>query len=365
VSQFRQSFVQLAAAVAMSLALVGNTSVYAQGQKPDANPAGSTHETGQPSPDHEVGPQLGVLSPANGANNGVGKAGLGGSNLSYHNGPVVANGNTVYAIYWNPTGYATPMADSYMGLINQFFNDVAVQSTKTDGTQMQNVYYSDTQYYSTVNGARTNIQYKVAFGGSVVDTSDFPASGCSDTIAQTTVCLSDAQLRAEISKVIHAQGWQAAPNNLFFVFTPRNVGSCYGSSCAYSNFCAYHSWYFEGSTPIYYANQPYADTVPSACDAGQHPNKVGAVDGITSIADNDADATISIVSHEHNEMITDPQGSAWYDLRGYENADKCAWNFGAVSGPTGAQSNQTINGLRYFLQQEWSNRSSRCVLTGI
>jgi hypothetical protein len=350
VSQFRQSFVQLAAAVAMSLALVGNTPVFAQGQKPDASSSSSTHETGKPSPDHEVGPQLGVMSPANGANNGAGKAGLGGSNLSYHNGRVMQSGNTVYAIYWKPDGYE--MADSYMSLINQFFADVAADSGK-----QTNVYYSDTQYYGGDLGGNkaSKILYKVAVGGSAIDTTPFPASGCSDSFAETSVCLTDAQLRAEITNVIKAKGWQAAPNNIFFLFTPKGVGSCYGSSCAFSNYCAYHSWYSDPTltSTVYYANQPYADTVSYACDANQHPNG------------NDADATISIVSHEHNEVITDPQGNAWYDLRGYENADKCAWNFGAVSGPQGAQYNQTINGHHYFLQQEWSNAHSRCVLTGI
>ena len=99
---------------------------------------------------------------------------------------------------------------------------------------------------------------------------------------------------------------------------------------------------------------PYADTVPSACDAGQHPNN------------DDADATINVTSHEHNETITDEQGSAWYDRSGNENGDKCAWNFGSALGSTRTvEYNQVINGHDYYLQQEWSNHSSGCVLTGI
>ena len=30
------------------------------------------------------------------------------------------------------------------------------------------------------------------------------------------------------------------------------------------------------------------------------------------------------------EAVTDPDLNAWYDTRGYENADKCAWTFGAT-----------------------------------
>jgi hypothetical protein len=99
---------------------------------------------------------------------------------------------------------------------------------------------------------------------------------------------------------------------------------------------------------------PYAAYVPSACSAGESPNR------------NDADATINVTSHEHNETITDPLGSAWYDRTGYENGDKCAWNFGTpLGGGTGAEYNQVIGSGHYYLQQEWSNHSSGCVLKGI
>ena len=102
-----------------------------------------------------------------------------------------------------------------------------------------------------------------------------------------------------------------------------------------------------------YANQPYTMTVPSACDSGQHPNG------------DDADPTINVVSHEHNEAITDEQGNAWYDRVGYENGDKCAWDFGTPLGSTAyGQYNQVINGHTYYLQREYSNATSRCVLTG-
>jgi hypothetical protein len=90
--------------------------------------------------------------------------------------------------------------------------------------------------------------------------------------------------------------------------------------------------------------------VPTACGSGQSPNA------------NDADSTINVVSHEHNEAITDALGTAWYDRRGYENGDKCAWTWGTTSGPTGRKYNQLINGHTYFLQQEWSNQISGCAL---
>ncbi|HMA36809.1 MAG TPA: hypothetical protein VKY74_20305, partial [Chloroflexia bacterium] len=99
---------------------------------------------------------------------------------------------------------------------------------------------------------------------------------------------------------------------------------------------------------------PYTGHNLSACGGGNYPNGDAA-----------ADATLSVTSHEANETITDALGNAWYDAAGYENGDKCAWNFGSpLGGTSGSYYNQVINGHHYELQQEWSNYSSRCVLTG-
>jgi hypothetical protein len=249
----------------------------------------------------------------------------------------------VYTIYWVPSGYTVDT--SYTSTINQFFTDVA-----HDSGLMSNVYYSDTQYYDQSG----YIAYASSVGGSYVDTDPFlpRPSLCSDSY--TSVCLTDAQIQTEIQKVIAAQGWTAGPSAVFFMMTPRGVGSCYNSSnCAFTQYCAYHNSFGSGSTVTLYANIPYADTVPPACDAGQHPNG------------NEADATINLISHEHNETITDPLGNAWFDRFGQEDGDKCAWNFGTPLGSTsyGAY-NQVIDGHPYYLQQEWSNLSAGCVLTG-
>ena len=265
------------------------------------------------------------------------------SNLTWHGGPVM-HANRVYTIFW---GASTSWDAGYISTINTYFKNVGADNGKTS-----NVYSSDTQY-SDANG---NLAYNVLFGASWSDTTAYPASLCTDKA--TTICLRDDQLQAEVRAAMAANAWPAVGadgvQSLFFVFTPKGVGSCAGTSCAYSSYCAYHSWIGSGSGAILYANQPYAvqNYRIYTCDSGQRPN------GVT------ADATINLISHEHNEAITDPQGSAWFDSQGAENGDKCAWNFGSASGPAGAQYNQTIGGSHYYLQQEWSNKSSGCVLTG-
>ncbi len=288
-----------------------------------------------PTPNNPAGNILGVVPSKFAGHNFSSRT----SNLSYHNGPTMHT-NRTYAIYWVPSGYKVD--SGYESIINSFFQGVAADNGKTT-----NVYYSDTQYYDTSG----SISYSSSFGGSYVDTNSFPANGCSDSY--TSVCLSDAQIRSEINRVASAQGW-ARSGSLIFMFTAEGVGSCTSSSsCAFSSYCAYHSNFSSTAGNTLYANMPYADTVPAACDGGQRPNN------------DDADATLNVTSHEHNEAITDPTGQAWYDRQGYENGDKCAWNFGKSLGSTAyGQYNQVINGHYYYLQQEWSNYSSGCVLQG-
>ena len=270
-----------------------------------------------------------------------------GGNLTYHGGPIMRT-NTTYAIYWLPPGQT--MSPNYQSIINGFFQNVAAASGSTS-----TVYESDTQYYQG-SSPQTFIQNQSTFGGSFVDsTNAIPTTGtCSSQYGSPispflTGCITDAQIQAEIESVLNRTGWTPGPTKLFLLFTPRNVGSCadtFSGTCAYTYYCAYHSWIGSGSSATIYANQPYAAYVPAACDAGQHPNA------------DDADATINVASHEHNEAITDWQGNAWYDRRGYENGDKCAWNFGTALGSTGYGAyNQVIGGGSYYLQQEWSNAS--------
>jgi hypothetical protein len=292
---------------------------------------GTTALAASPSPARSVGHsgEIRGVVPSKAAAKTAGS----GGNLVNHGGPVMTTNRTV-AIYWVPGGYS--VSTGYESIINRFFTDVA-----HDSGLSTNVYYSDTQY--------SGIQYSSTVGATIVDTNPFPSSGCSDNVSQTSICLSDAQLRNEIAAVGSAY---ANSSTMFFMFTPLGVGSCYNSSsCAFSQYCAYHSNFSSGGKTYIYANQPYTETVDAACGSGKSPNGDAA-----------ADSTINVVSHEHNEAITDTFGTAWYDRRGYENGDKCAWNFGSSTALT---YNQTINTNHYYLQQEWSNHSSGCVLTGI
>ena len=56
--------------------------------------------------------------------------------------------------------------------------------------------------------------------------------------------------------------------------------------------------------------------------------------------------------HETREAVTDPDGNAWYDRRGNEADDKCAWSPAPFIGTGG-----------FGYQWEWSNANRACVKT--
>ena len=244
----------------------------------------------------------------------------------------------------------------YEATINQYFTDVAADSGLTT-----NVYSTLTQYsnieYSTIFDASTN---------SYVDESPYPDKKCFDGF--DTYCVTDKQLRTEIAKVIAANGWPTGTTtDLYFIFTPANVGICQhagraidGIPCTTNVFCAYH----QSNASFIYAVEPDDEAVSEGgCATGESP------------AGNDADSTLSTISHEHSEAITDPYGDGWTSedtetylgipnaFFGSENGDLCAWNFGDPLGTTldGQAYNQVINGHSYYLQQEYSNADGGCV----
>jgi len=260
--------------------------------------------------------------------------------LAYHWGPVLHSTRSI-ALFWVPPGFTVDAG--YESTISDFLANLAAASGRPD-----NVYAADTQYWD----ATGQVTSSSTFAGAVVDTRPFPANGCADPY--TTVCLTDSQLGAEVAAQAAAGDWSADDSTIVFLFTPEGVGSCFdqtSTTCAFREYCAYHTWTLaSGSRRLLWANLPYADTLPSACDSGQHPNGT------------DADATLNVLGHETRETITDPYGSAWYDKAGQESSDKCAWSFGAALGTTAYGSyNQVLGSGRYYLQQEWSNASGSCV----
>jgi hypothetical protein len=279
--------------------------------------------------------------------------------MTFHGGPV-QHAERLTFIFWAPSGYYMP--SSYRSGLGTWLNEVDA-ANYTAG----NVFSLAQQYYdNTGPGATPNfVPYALSSGGAYVDTSALPVSGCTDS--GTTACLNDGQIRTEIQYVIPAHALPQNTNTEYVLFTPKYVGSCFTSastSCAYTQFCGYHSFFTGTSGQIVYANMPWAYSV-SGCDVNSAFS--------TGYANGSAiDPEVGVLSHEIIETMTDPNLNAWYDSSGSEIGDKCAYIYG--SGGYGSMSGLANNGLgywnanlsgdEYLMQLEFSNHDSNGTTTG-
>ncbi len=276
------------------------------------------------------------------------KAASGKRPVEYHGGPVMPS-NTNYGLYWDPAG-APLYPAGYEAGIDRYFEDLAHDSGGVQNTDSVLVQYSD--------GAGEAAAYDSRFGGALTDTDAYPANGCT----AAPICLTEAQIRSEITSYVQAHGLPEDLEHEYFLLTPPGVESCLssnGKSCsdgtAHPVYCAYHGYIQSAGGVIVFANNPYLAGL--SCDLGEEfPNG------------NPSDATIAGgLAHEHSESVTDPELNAWFDSKEQEVADKCrtfklATEFGEPLGkaPDGANYNQVIDGDLYWYQQEWSNEGKGC-----
>jgi hypothetical protein len=294
---------------------------------------------------------------------GLATIGTSGPALAYNGGPVMTKANT-YAIFWAPptlqTGTATSMPAHYQN----------VQTALLSLYPGHGIDNNNTQYYMTQRVGffyfTSYVQNAGGLAGSYVDTSAYPASGCTDG-ATPGNCISDAQIQAEIQKVMTLKGWTGGLNHMFLLYTSSGEGSCDPyNDCAYEQMCAYHGYFFSGTTPVIYADVPFGNT--SVCQVPGTPSPNG---------DPAADTAATAASHELTEAITDPELNAWHEpaYPYAEIGDLCAYNYGPNTWASG-KANQfwdISNGIyiigqgpvNYFeLQQEYDNHTSSCVQVG-
>lgn len=239
-------------------------------------------------------------------------------NLVYGGGPVMAGTTHAYAIFWEPRGNVDA---HYNSLIKRYFRDIG-----------SSPLYRIARQYTQTNGTFPS---NALLAASWVDQRAYPH-----------IPILDNDIQNEVTHAQLVNGWHASMHNLFFVFTERDINVCIDSTlsqCTSNGYCAYHSAF---GTDTLYAALPYVASFQ--CDPNPNPNH------------DDADKTITGISHEQIEAATDPLGNAWLDAQGNEVADKCAEFYG----PTNAQGADVVwNNHPYMVQEEWDNRTSSCRLT--
>jgi hypothetical protein len=269
------------------------------------------------------------------------------ANLPYGGGPVL-HSNRTHVIFWQPSGSGLTFDSGYQALIEQFLTRVAADSHKPGNV------YGITGQYADAQGPAA---YASSYRGSTTDTDRLPHNGCVEpplTGPGWTMCMTDKQMQTEIEHVVRVDHLPTGADDVYFLVTPKGLGSCTdasSTSCALggsvSGYCGYHSQSSDGN--VLYAVIPY-NAVRGHCQSNNpRPNS------------STADPTLSTISHEHSEMVTDPSGDAWIDSQGNEDGDLCITSFGPTIGGAGSTAwNEEIHGGHYYLQQEWSNADGGC-----
>ena len=271
--------------------------------------------------------------------------------MRYWGGSVMLS-STLRLIFWGPSG---SFSTSYQSAITQWARDLATDSGKTT-----NEFSVASLYYRT--RPRRSISRNITFGGAVSDRRRYPGNGCVNPGNQDGTCLSDAQLQAEIRRVITRQRWPkdkpGDPRNQYLVFTPYGVDVCQDkldTTCTFSQdaTCAYHSSIAVGGRAVVYSILP---NIPD-CGSGQAPAGV--------LGNANANTTLDSAIHEVLEAATDPgtrggNDYGWTDNPGNEVGDLCA-DAGTVYGPPlggalriGNAFNQLIGGHAYYTQEIWA-----------
>jgi len=273
-------------------------------------------------------PDLGSNPGQKGGKGGGGGGGGGGNKpasngINYHGGPVMLGTTNIYYIW-----YGDWSGNSAVGILNNL-------ALSLGGSPYFNI---NTTYY---DGANTKVSNAVAA----------PAS-TADNYSRGTA-LGDADVQSIVKDSISSGALPKDPNGVYVVLTSADVNETSGFCTQY---CGWHAHASILGMDTKFAFIGNADRCPSACSAQTNGSPNGNVG---------ADAMASVIAHEVDEMVTDPDLNAWFDHRGYENADKCAWKFGSVyKVANGSYANMTLGGLDYLIQQNWENANGgNCVLS--
>lgn len=162
--------------------------------------------------------------------------------------------------------------------------------------------------------------------------------------------LKDADIKTIVNTAINSGALGAYdPNGVYFVLTSSNVSE-------QSGFCnRYCGWHTAGNVTtghVRYSFVGNANRCLSSCAAQSiGPNGNAGVDGM-----------ISVIAHELEEAVTDPDLNAWYDSSGAENADKCAWTFGhfQYQVANGAWANVRLGARDFLIQRNLSASDNKC-----
>lgn len=248
----------------------------------------------------------------------IGDAIVTGNGIEYNGGPVMLGPHNVYFIWYG--NFSGNIALTMLPDLIKGFN----------GSQ----YFNTNTTYGDATG---NIANTVAMAGQVFDNYSQGKALNNTTFANV------------INKPLNAGTLPVDPNGIYFILTSPDVtmsGFC-------TTFCGFHTFGTFGATDIKVA---FVGDAATQCPAT--PGVPGcSAQTLSPNANEGADAMASVMAHELNETITDPDGNAWFHVNtAGEVGDLCNFKFGTTfPALNGAHANIVLSGRQFLIQQNWLN----------
>ena len=174
--------------------------------------------------------------------------------------------------------------------------------------------------------------------------------------------LSEADVEAIVSGALQRGALPADPSGIYVVLGSSDISVDDTATHLCLTCCEFHRHSTFNGSPFRYIFVGNPSRCPTGCAqqfaAQPSPNGNYA-----------ADAIASWLAHALNGVLTNPDGTGWYDRYGLENADKCAGTYGqtyTVTNPDGETALANIQlGWRHFLvEQNWVNgKKGACALS--
>jgi hypothetical protein len=219
--------------------------------------------------------------------------------LTYHGGAIMTDA-VVQSIFWGVKWSDAAFAGDKISGLDTFYGGISGSNYATTTTE-----------YTGTNGT---VGTAASYAGHIVDTTAAPRNAPRTLDILTEVCRKIPQPVA---------------NGYYPVYTDTPRGS--------AGYCAWHSFGSCGTVPVQFGFFFSLDGDPG-CDpqdaSGLHSQ------GLAALA--------NVSGHEYSETMTDPRNGGWIDVANSENADKCAWSFGAPLVTF-------IDGTQWKVQGNWSN----------
>lgn len=260
------------------------------------------------------------------------------NDLQDHDGPVMPYTPNVYYIWYGCWTCGTPGSNAdAQAVLTDLSSYIGLSPYLLINTTYQDFY-----------GEKPN--GGLFFGGSSSD----PSYSHGDE-------LTAADIQGIVADKLAAGALPADPGGIYFVIASSDVSSVATGFCSPSTpQYPYHGHFEFNGSQVMYAFIGNAARCPTTAGPQFNGGALPTPNGNFA-----ADAMATTLVHALDTVMTDPQGTGWYDRYGLENADKCQGTYGQTyTTANDARANMRLGTRDFLIQQNWVNaRKGYCALS--